>query len=192
MRSSTLRRSTAVAAVAVAAFGLSACTPPGQESSDQKGTTPAVFTSQEPPAGYEAGHGGHGTPDEGGHVTETEAEFVNRDGDEIGTVTFVQMDQGIEITLDVEDLTPGVHGWHVHVNPTCEGDFTSAGGHLMRDGVDVGAFQNLQVNQDGTAKISFTTDQFTWEELENDGKGRAVVIHNGTDPANRAACAILK
>lgn len=189
---STVRRSRAVvfSAAAVAALGLAACSP-NQESSDEKGTTPPVFTSSEPPAGYEA-EGGHGSQDEGGHTTETEGEFVNREGDEVGTVTFVQKEAGIEVTVDVKDLTPGVHGWHVHVTPKCEGDFMSSGGHLMRDAVDIGAFPNLQVNQDGVGKMTLTTDQFEWAELENGGEGRAVVIHNGTDPNNRAACALVK
>lgn len=188
----TIRRSRAVvfSVAAVAALGLGACSP-NQESSDEKGTTPPVFTSSEPPAGYEA-EGEHGAPDEGGHTTEAEGEFVNREGDEVGTVTFVQKEAGIEVTVDVKDLTPGVHGWHVHVTPECEGDFMSSGGHLMRDAVDIGAFPNLQVNQDGVGKMTLTTDQFNWDELENGGEGRAVVIHNGTDPNNRAACALVK
>src|SRR6478752_4773368 len=36
-----------------------------------------------------------------------------------GTATFVEADGGVEVTISVEGLTPGDHGWHVHEKGDC-------------------------------------------------------------------------
>src|SRR5690606_30199246 len=65
MATSTTRRPswrTVTPVLAVAVFGLAACTN-SQESTDVKGTTPPVWTSSPAPLGEGGGHGGgHGAP----------------------------------------------------------------------------------------------------------------------------------
>jgi Cu-Zn family superoxide dismutase len=51
-----------------------------------------------------------------------------------GTVTFTQEAGGVKMVADVEGLTPGQHGFHIHDKPDLSApDFTSAGGHWNPD-----------------------------------------------------------
>src|ERR1041385_3338663 len=48
-----------------------------------------------------------------------------------GQVTFVQEDEGVRVTANIEGLTPGKHGFHIHEKGDCSApDFSSAGGHF--------------------------------------------------------------
>lgn len=59
-------------------------------------------------------------------------------GESIGTVTITQTPYGLLFTPDLQHLPPGLHGFHVHENPSCgpgEKDNVitaalAAGGHL--------------------------------------------------------------
>lgn len=188
------RRSRAVvlSVAALGTVGLAACAPPGQVTSTEKGTLPPVFTSSPPPAGYAPGgeHEAQAPVQEGAKLT---ADIKGNDGKTIGTVTFTDVDNAIKVTIEAKGLTPGNHGWHVHEKSVCDGDFTSAGPHLMKDNVDVGGqFPTLFIQKDGSGTLTTTTDLFTWEDLTNGGNGRAVVIHDVTDTNKRVACGVVK
>ena len=45
-----------------------------------------------------------------------------------GVVTFEQVNGGIKIIADIENLKPGLHGFHVHTHSDCGSDGSSAGG----------------------------------------------------------------
>src|SRR5437764_13558749 len=48
-----------------------------------------------------------------------------------GTVTFTQQKGGVRIVADVDGLTPGEHGFHIHEKGDCSApDAASAGGHF--------------------------------------------------------------
>jgi len=87
-------------------------------------------------------------------------------------------------TTTAGELTPGFHGLHIHQVGTCEGDFTSAGGHFQAEGhsghPSSGDLSSLQVRSDGSAKLVTTTDAFTAEELLA-GTKTAIVIHEKAD-----------
>lgn len=172
--------------VAIAAFGLVACSAP-ETPSDVAGTTPPVWTGKEDPSG-------HGVAADSPEST-VEAEFENAQGTTVGTVSFVEEGDHLVVTVEAEGLTPGFHGLHIHTVGKCEansvaptggepGDFLSAGGHLQVDGRTEhpasGDLTSLKVNEDGTATLVTTTDSVTLDDLRADG-GRAVVIHSGPD-----------
>ena len=52
-------------------------------------------------------------------------------GKEIGTVTASDSKYGLILTPQLSDLTPGLHGFHVHDKPDCS--------HAMKDGKAVSA-----------------------------------------------------
>jgi superoxide dismutase, Cu-Zn family len=172
--------------VAVAAFGLAACSAP-ETPSDTPGTTPPVWTGHEDPSG-------HGVAADSPETT-VEGEFENASGTSVGTVSFVEEDGHLVVTVDAENMTPGFHGLHIHTVGKCEpnstapaggepGNFLSAGGHLQVDGRTEhpasGDLTSLQVGQDGTGTLTTTTDAVTLDDLRADG-GRAVIIHEGAD-----------
>ncbi|OZE99441.1 superoxide dismutase [Rhodococcus sp. 14-2470-1b] len=186
-RSRTIRSwRIATPVVAVAAFGLVACTAP-ETPSDVAGTTPPVWTGHEDPSG-------HGVAADSPEGT-VEAEFENAAGTTVGTVSFVEEGDHLVVTVEAEGLTPGFHGLHIHTAGLCEpnsvapaggepGNFLSAGGHLQVDGRTEhpasGDLTSLQVGEDGTAMLVTTTDAVTMDDLRADG-GRAVIIHEGPD-----------
>lgn len=48
-----------------------------------------------------------------------------------GTVTFTQEKEGVHVVADIDGLTPGEHGFHVHEKPDLSApDLSSAGGHF--------------------------------------------------------------
>lgn len=178
--------------VAVAAFGLVACTAP-ETASTVEGTTPAVWTGSEDPnaSAVEAD-----APDSRGSTDDMiEADFRDAEGATVGTVSIVEEDEHLRVTVEAQDMTPGFHGLHIHTVGTCEpnsvapsggdpGNFLSAGGHLQVDGrtehPSSGDLTSLQVGEDGTAMLVTTTDMVTLDDLRADG-GRSIIIHEGAD-----------
>lgn len=129
-------------------------------------------------------------------AAETKADLKKADGTSSGTATFSRAEGGTAVSLKAEGLEPGFHGFHIHAVGKCEpdstaedkpdkkGDFLSAGGHLGSDDAKhpnhAGDLPSLLVSDDGTGELSFTTDRFTPEDLD-DSDGSAVMIHSGTD-----------
>ncbi len=190
MASSTARRlfrGVATPMLAVAAFGLAACTN-SQETSDDPGTTPPVFASSPAPAGAESSgageHGAEGSASAASGGDAVHATLKDASGKEVGTATFTKSGDHLVVTVEAKGLTPGFHGLHVHQVGKCEGDFASAGGHLQVAGhtghPSSGDLTSINVLQDGTGTLSTSTDAVTLDDLKADG-GRAVIIHAGAD-----------
>ncbi len=164
----------------------SACAP-NEPVATEPGTTPPVWTgspSPTPTAG--AGHGsGHGAATGSGETLTANLALV--DGTEVATATIEFNDDYATVTVETTtagELTPGFHGLHIHQVGTCEGDFTSAGGHFQTEGhsghPSSGDLSSLQVRSDGSAKLVTTTDAFTAEDLLA-GSKTAIVIHEKAD-----------
>ena len=142
------------------------------------------------------------------------AVLINPDGEEIGNVALEQLEQGVRIFAQADDLAPGVHAFHIHETGECDApDFESAGGHFNPtdnqhgwnnpQGYHAGDFPNVHVHQDGRLRVEYFTDAVTLGEGETsvfDEDGSAVVMHEGaddyeTDPAGaagpRIACGVI-
>lgn len=198
MASSSTRRASwrvITPVVALAALGLTACSN-NEEPADVPGTTPPVWTgAADPSASAVPGDApqGSGSSAAKGALTAT---LKNAEGKEVGTATFKQAGSHVEVTLSVEDQTPGFHGFHVHSVGKCEtnsvaptggapGNFLSAGAHFQAKGhsghPSSGDLTSVQVLSDGTAQLVTTTDAFTVDDLRNGGNGTAIIIHAGPD-----------
>lgn len=180
-----------LAAAAVIVPIAAACSP-NEPVATEPGTTPPVWTgSPSPTPSGEAGEAGHG----GGHgsgagATSGEtltANLATADGTDVATATIEFTDGYATVTVETTtpgELTPGFHGLHIHQVGSCEGDFTSAGGHFQAEGhsghPSSGDLSSLQVRGDGSAKLVTTTDAFTAEELLA-GTKTAIVIHEKAD-----------
>ncbi|TLG13899.1 superoxide dismutase family protein [Nocardia cyriacigeorgica] len=195
MAPSTTRRPswrTVTPVLAIAVFGLTACTN-SQESSDVQGTTPPVWTSSPAPAGTESGHGGGtGGQSEAPAAGGTKVELKDAAGTTVGTADITEAGSFLKISIEARGLRPGFHGLHIHQFGKCEpksvpptggpaGDFLSAGGHLQVGAANShpasGDLTSLQVREDGNATLVTTTDKVSMSDI----RGKALMIHAGPD-----------
>lgn len=119
-------------------------------------------------------------------------------GEEIGTVIFKDTKEGIKVSYDLKDLTPGNHGFHIHEHPDCspvlkDGKYEHAmaagghydpkhtGKHLGPDGEGhKGDLPLLVVSEDGTAIGNFTLSKAKGLNVA-EIKNRSLIIHEGSD-----------
>lgn len=145
----------------------------------------------------------------------TTVSLVNDAGKNVGSALIRQVgdDDGILLTLEVNDLSPGWHGLHIHAVGACDDHadhFKKAGGHLADsnekhgflnpEGPHKGDLPNIWVHKDGTAKVEIFTEDLDVKDLK-DADGSALMIHEKpddytTDPAGdsgtRLACGVIK
>ena len=130
--------------------------------------------TEEGPIGAEVAHG----------------QIVGTDGATIGDFTFTQGVGGLLLYVEVEGLTPGGHGIHLHSIGACSPDFKASAGHidtvdkphglLNPDGVHDGDLPNIYTAADGMARAEIFTTLVELETLLDDD-GSAVVIHAQPD-----------
>ena len=134
------------------------------------------------------------------------------DSEASGTVTFTEVDGGVEVVADIARVAPGPHGIHLHEFGDCSTeDFTSAGGHFNPADVPhggpadsvrhAGDFGNIEIGEDGTGRLRLTTDMLTVAPGPNTVVGRAVILHETADDlesqptgaaGGRIACGIVR
>ena len=114
----------------------------------------------------------------------------------LGTVTFTDTDNGLQIVTKLARLTPGDHGFHIHTFPTCaakEMDGKMVPGLAAGDHYDpmktqthlgpdnaaghAGDLPVLMVNADGKADHTMVVKGLKLEEI----RGRSIMIHTGGD-----------
>lgn len=138
-------------------------------------------------------------------------------GKAIGKVVASQSRYGVVFTPQLKGLSPGLHGFHVHTNPSCEPaekegtvvPALGAGGHYDPESAGrhgfpwgdghLGDLPALFVNDGGTADSPVLAPRLKLSDLE----GRALMIHAGGDNysdnpkplgggGSRVACGIIK
>lgn len=144
---------------------------------------------------------------------------VNQDGvgEKMGTVTVTESEYGLVLTPHIHGLTPGLHGFHVHQNPSCmpkmkQGSLVpalSAGSHYDPHNTGehgtawgkghLGDLPPLFVDASGHAVQPVLAPRLKISDL----KGRAFMIHAGGDNHSdhpkklggggaRAACGVIQ
>lgn len=124
------------------------------------------------------------------------ATLEDADGNEVGDVQLIPEGDGMRVVVEVQDLDPGFHGFHVHAVGECDpessppddasrtGAFLSAGGHLGADegghSQHAGDLPSLHVLDDGTGYLETVTDTLTDADVLDDD-GSAVMVHSGRD-----------
>lgn len=146
-----------------------------------------------------------------------EAVIMSASGAQIGRAEFRDRSGGgVRIRLDVQGLTPGAHGVHIHQQGVCEGpNFTTAGPHLKAPGEtdphgllhpqggEAGDLPNLVVRADGRVQTEFTSStlRVMTAGAAPSVVGRAIVIHalpddQRTQPiggsGDRIACGVIR
>ena len=108
-----------------------------------------------------------------------------------GTVTFTEVKGGVRVVAQVEGLTPGKHGFHIHEKgDLSKADLTSTGGHYNPEGHDhagpmaklrhVGDLGNLVADAKGVAKLDAVFKGVSMRG-KNSIIGRGLIIHAGED-----------
>ncbi len=108
-----------------------------------------------------------------------------------GLITFTQTDKGILIEADIEGLSEGKHGFHVHEwGDISKPDGTSTGGHFNPDDTDhagphdairhAGDFGNIVADENGKARYE-QIDSLISFSGKNNIIGRAIIIHADED-----------
>lgn len=136
------------------------------------------------------------------------AAIIDTTGDEVGFAHFTEdAAGGVHINVKVADLSPGLHGLHVHGVGLCAAPaFTSAGGHFNPSGANhgghAGDLPNIVVNDAGRGTLNTHIDGFTLSAGATslfDVDGSAIVIHANPDDftpptgnsGGRVACGVL-
>ena len=110
-----------------------------------------------------------------------------------GMVVFTQNGDQITLTAEIQGASPGLHGFHIHANGDCSSpDGKSAGGHWNPTDVGhgkwgegefhLGDIGNISVGEDGTGRITLTTDLWeigTGSDIDVVGKG--IIVHADAD-----------
>ena len=127
-----------------------------------------------------------------------------------GTITFTQTADGIKVVADMQNLTPGKHGIHIHECGDCTAaDAMSAAGHfnpkmtmhgspstMTCHGGDLG---NITADENGKAHLEITSKMMSFEG-EMSIIGRSVIVHKSEDDMTtqptgnsgaRVACGVI-
>lgn len=122
---------------------------------------------------------------------------INADGvgSIIGTVHFADSERGLVVDPDIGQLAPGLHGFHVHENPSCDAadkdgakvaglaagghyDPQHAGKHAGPEGQGhFGDLPALDANTEGAAVRQVLVPRLKLADI----RGRALIIHAGGD-----------
>lgn len=148
---------------------------------------------------------------QGSEITRAVAVLHPTEGSTVrGIVWFEKVENGIRITADVEGLTPGKHGFHIHEYGDCSApDATSARGHFNPDNVPhagpdaaqrhVGDLGNLEADDSGKAHYE-RVDTVVAFSGPHSIIGRAVIVHEQADDLSsqptgaagaRLACGVI-
>ena len=106
----------------------------------------------------------------------------------LGTITATNTAYGLLLTPNLQGLSPGLHGFHLHVNPSCDNHGLAAGGHFdpqntgqhngpYVENSHLGDLPALFVDQNGKSTLPVLAPRLT----ENDLQHHAIMIHQGGD-----------
>ena len=107
----------------------------------------------------------------------------------LGSISIHETKYGLLFTPHLHKLKPGLHGFHIHQNPSCSSSGKDAGAHFdpkntnkhlgpFNDSGHLGDLPVLYVNPDGTATVPVLAPR-----LKNikDIEHRSLMIHDGGD-----------
>jgi len=181
-------------AVAIAACSKSSNTPPPAAPSPAEPATPSEPAPPAEPAAPTAPTAPAEAPKpEPAAPKRAQAELAPASKSQAkGTATFVETDGGVEITINVDGLKPGEHGWHVHAKGDCSApDASSAGDHFNPENRKHGApdaaehhagdFGNLTAGKDGKESKTITMKGVTLGDGPTSLVGKALIVHEKKD-----------
>lgn len=140
-------------------------------------------------------------------VTKASAQLESKSNSKVtGTVTFTKVGDEVQVVADIENLTPGQHGFHIHDKGDCSApDAASAGAHFNPTMKHHGGTTGMERHEGDLGNITADASgkaHLDWKgKLSLTGKssiiGKSVVVHEKeddlkTDPSGnsgaRVAC----
>ncbi len=141
-------------------------------------------------------------------------DLADAKGRVVGRGVLLQKGGSVRILLDVNGMTPGTKGVHIHTIGRCDPpSFESAGPHFNPTkaehgvgnprGPHAGDLPNIVVDPSGRGHLEYSTSRVTLKKGANslfDGDGSALIIHEDTDDQRtdpegnsgpRAACGVI-
>jgi Cu-Zn family superoxide dismutase len=109
-----------------------------------------------------------------------------------GTVTLDELGDGsVRVTVDLSNVPPGVHGFHIHDKGDCGDNGNAAGGHYnptttahgapAADPHHAGDFGNVTADSNGRVQTKFNTRSVTVTAGPASAVGHAVILHANPD-----------
>jgi Cu-Zn family superoxide dismutase len=111
-----------------------------------------------------------------------------------GTAKFEDNKGGLKVTVKVENVAPGLHGFHVHEKGLCTNAGNDAGGHFNPEGhphghapkqgpasVHPGDMGNINVGADGKGTLETTLPGVSLNSGKYNISGLAVILHDKPD-----------
>jgi Cu-Zn family superoxide dismutase len=128
-----------------------------------------------------------------------------------GTVTFTKVSDGVRVVADIQGLSKGKHGFHIHEFGDCSApDATSAGGHFNPEKHNHGApadmnrhagdMGNIEADDSGHGHLDYV-DKTMKLEGENSIVGKSMILHANEDDLKtqptgnagaRIACGVIE
>ena len=112
----------------------------------------------------------------------------------LGAVLFEDMPGGLKVTVDLQGVPPGKHGFHIHEFGLLTNGGNDAGGHfnpagkphgyLPSDGLDkahAGDLGNIVIGPDGKGSLALTIPGLTLSGGPTSVGGRSVILHAKED-----------
>lgn len=140
------------------------------------------------------------------------ARLFNAQGEPAGAVSILDDPLGMRLVVNITNLPPGAHGFHIHAAGNCKPSFEAAGPHLNPAGArhgfkadggpHAGDLPNLYVPSNGKIMTEFVTNRIPAGVINLLGAGgSSIVVHADpddytTDPAGmsgtRIACGVIE
>jgi Cu-Zn family superoxide dismutase len=105
----------------------------------------------------------------------------------IGNIRFEDSDKGLIIYPDLNQLTAGLHGMHIHEKPSCDKHGDAAGAHLdpMQSKTHLGPYHQghlgdlpaLTVDAEGRANLPVIAPNLSTKAIKN----HSIIIHENGD-----------
>lgn len=127
-----------------------------------------------------------------GEATAVIANAANHKEKITGTVTFTQAGTKVKVVADIDGLSPGEHGFHIHEKADLSApDLSSAGGHFNPDHHHhggpgaaehhAGDLGNLTADDKGHAHLEVIVEGISVDGEKNGVVGHSVIIHAKPD-----------
>ncbi len=121
-----------------------------------------------------------------GPIQQAQADIKSFKGGDIrGKIIFTKVADGVQVVANIEGLTPGKHGFHVHEFGDCSGDGAATGAHFnptnsKHGGPDsperhVGDLGNIVADHDGSAHYERIDKMIALEGPRNSIIGRSIL-----------------